>query len=124
MLEMFTGRRPTDRMFKDGFNLHEFVKEALPERLSDIVDPFLPPRDAVEEATTASEISNEHHSRMTPNKEKCLLSVLEIGLACSVESPKDRMNMLDVTRGLHLIKTDFLGSYGDGGRPRTRVQHN
>ena len=33
VLEMFTGRRPTDDMFKDGLNLHKFVKMALPKRL-------------------------------------------------------------------------------------------
>ncbi|GMN53241.1 hypothetical protein TIFTF001_022385 [Ficus carica] len=33
LLEMFTGKRPTDEMFKDDFNLHYFVKMALPERL-------------------------------------------------------------------------------------------
>jgi serine/threonine protein kinase len=31
VLEMFTGRRPTDDMFKDGLNLHDFVKMALPK---------------------------------------------------------------------------------------------
>ncbi|XP_030964938.1 putative receptor-like protein kinase At3g47110 [Quercus lobata] len=33
VLEMFTGRRPTDDMFKDGLNLHNFVKMCLPKRL-------------------------------------------------------------------------------------------
>ncbi|KAK7816105.1 receptor-like protein 18, partial [Quercus suber] len=41
---------------------------------------------------------------------KCLVSVLEIGLACSMESPKERMNMEEVTREIHLIKNAFLGS--------------
>lgn len=39
--EMFTGKRPTDDIFKDGFSLHGFVKAALPERLVDVVDPVL-----------------------------------------------------------------------------------
>ncbi|KAK7844813.1 receptor-like protein 33, partial [Quercus suber] len=38
------------------------------------------------------------------------ISVLEIGLACSMESPKERMNMEEVTREMHLIKNAFLGS--------------
>ena len=29
LLEMFTGRRPTDELFKDDLNLHNFVKLAL-----------------------------------------------------------------------------------------------
>ncbi|XP_022747953.1 probable LRR receptor-like serine/threonine-protein kinase At3g47570 [Durio zibethinus] len=31
VLEMFTGKRPTNKMFKEGFNLHNFVVAALPE---------------------------------------------------------------------------------------------
>ncbi|XP_043725936.1 probable LRR receptor-like serine/threonine-protein kinase At3g47570 [Telopea speciosissima] len=30
LLEMFTGKRPTDKMFTDNLNLHNFVKAALP----------------------------------------------------------------------------------------------
>ncbi|MFQ6662549.1 hypothetical protein Gotur_030360, partial [Gossypium turneri] len=39
--EMFTGKRPTDEGFKEGLSLHNFVKEALPERVTDIIDPIL-----------------------------------------------------------------------------------
>ena len=31
LLEMFTGKMPTDDMFQDGLNLHNYVKMALPE---------------------------------------------------------------------------------------------
>ncbi|KAL5817164.1 hypothetical protein ACOSQ3_025542 [Xanthoceras sorbifolium] len=41
LLEMFTRRRPTDRTFSDGQTLHEFVKMAIPERVTEIVDPSL-----------------------------------------------------------------------------------
>ena len=54
VLEMFTGRRPTDEMFKDDFNLHNFVKMALPERLTEIVDSSLLPRET-EETTVRRE---------------------------------------------------------------------
>ena len=48
VLEMFTGRRPTNDMFGDGLNLHNFVKMALPKGLVQIVDPLLLPREAIE----------------------------------------------------------------------------
>ena len=41
LLEMFTGKRPTDSMFKDELNLHNFASTALPDRISEIVDPIL-----------------------------------------------------------------------------------
>uniref|UniRef100_A0A2N9EXM1 Protein kinase domain-containing protein n=1 Tax=Fagus sylvatica TaxID=28930 RepID=A0A2N9EXM1_FAGSY len=126
VLEMFTGRRPTDKMFKDGFNLHNFVRMALPERLVQIVDPNLSTRE-VEETAPATEIDNddnddhnnieaeeennhiENLSRMNANMHNCLLSVFKVGLACSMESPRERINMEDVTRELYKIKNAFLG---------------
>ena len=45
LLEMFTGKRPTDSIYQDNLNLHDFVKAALPEHIVDIVDPFLPWED-------------------------------------------------------------------------------
>ena len=45
VLEMFIGRMPTDDMFKDGLNLHNFVKMTLPKRLAQVVDPMLLPRE-------------------------------------------------------------------------------
>ncbi|KAL4295414.1 hypothetical protein GQ457_12G031730 [Hibiscus cannabinus] len=41
LLEMFTGRRPTDERFKEGLSRHNFVKEALPDRVVEIIDPIL-----------------------------------------------------------------------------------
>ncbi|XP_050249277.1 putative receptor-like protein kinase At3g47110 [Quercus robur] len=126
LLEMFLGKRPTDDMFKDGLNLHNFAKMALPEKLVQIVDPILLPRE-VDEAPTAIVAAREYNNgneiqadvesqgipnfcQMDPNVHKYLVSILETGLACSMESPKDRMKMKEVTRELHLIKKAFLSS--------------
>ena len=38
LLEMFTGRRPTDSEFQDGHTLHNFVRTSLPERVLEVVD--------------------------------------------------------------------------------------
>ncbi|XP_065624948.1 probable LRR receptor-like serine/threonine-protein kinase At3g47570 [Quercus suber] len=125
LLEMFLRKRPTDEMFKDGLNLHNFAKMALPERLVQIVDPILLPREVEETQTStlAREYNNENEiqtdeetldivnlCQIDASVHKCLVSVLEIGLACSMESPKERMNMEEVTREIHLIKNAFLGS--------------
>ncbi|WJX61453.1 Vacuolar protein sorting-associated protein 18 like protein [Trifolium repens] len=39
---------------------------------------------------------------------ECLVSLFKIGLVCSMESPKERMNIVDVTRELIIIKKAFL----------------
>ncbi|KAM3683685.1 hypothetical protein ACB094_12G165600 [Castanea mollissima] len=126
LLEIFLGKRPTDEMFKNDFNLHNFAKMGLPERVVQIVDPILLPREVVATpiaivATREDNNDNEIHvdedaqgsianlSQMDANMHKCLVSILEIGLACSMESPKERMKMEEVTRELHLIKNAYLG---------------
>ena len=126
LLEMFLRKRPTDDMFKDGLNLHNFSKMALPEKLVQIVDPILLLRE-VDEAPIAIVGARDYNNgneiqedmgveaisnlcQMDPNVHKCLVSILEIGLACSMESPNNRMKMKEVTRELHLIKSAFLDS--------------
>nr|GMD45780.1 probable LRR receptor-like serine/threonine-protein kinase At3g47570 [Ipomoea batatas] len=41
LLEIFTGKSPTDDIFAHGLNLHEYVKIALPHRVMEIADPTL-----------------------------------------------------------------------------------
>ncbi|XP_061359873.1 putative receptor-like protein kinase At3g47110, partial [Gastrolobium bilobum] len=100
ILEMLTGRRPTDEMFKDGHNLHNYVKSSLSNHLLRIVDLTILTNE--ENAT-----DNENLGLMHPNVEKCLHSLFKIALACSMESPKERMGMIDVRKELNLIKSFF-----------------
>ncbi|OAY37704.1 probable LRR receptor-like serine/threonine-protein kinase At3g47570 [Manihot esculenta] len=123
ILEMFTGKRPTDKIFKNYLTLHNFVKDALPERLVHITDPTLLPRGMEETQTTNSEIdeqaqthaeaessTNGNISRTSIAKEKDgLISVFKVGIACSAQSPKNRMKMRDVIKELHLLRSTFLG---------------
>ncbi|KAH7839233.1 hypothetical protein Vadar_001522 [Vaccinium darrowii] len=97
LLEMLTGRRPTDEMFTDGQSLHEFCKSALPEGVMGIVDPRV--------------LSEEPQNGKIGQAKvrECLISLMTIGVACSAESPGDRMNVRDALMGLTKIKEVFLG---------------
>ena len=117
ILEMFLGKRPIDKMFKDGFNLHKYAKMAVaqPERLVQIVDPILR-REVEEMPTTTINREDNNENEIEANEEiygilhKCLVPILQLGLACSVTSPKGRMNMKEVTEILHLIKDAYPSS--------------
>ncbi|KAF7836107.1 putative LRR receptor-like serine/threonine-protein kinase [Senna tora] len=113
ILEMFTGRKPTYEIFKDGHNLHNSVKTTFSDHLVQIVDPNLFPRDD-EGVSTNEEESREIQTlvHVHSNVEKCLVSILNIGLACSVESPNERMSIRDVSKELDLIRKSILA----GGR--------
>ncbi|MQM16412.1 hypothetical protein Taro_049369, partial [Colocasia esculenta] len=41
LLEMFTGKRPTDELFKEGLNLRRYVQMSFPSQIMIIVDPRL-----------------------------------------------------------------------------------
>ncbi|GAU15749.1 hypothetical protein TSUD_235650 [Trifolium subterraneum] len=98
ILEMFTGRRPIDETFEDSQNLHKFVSISFPNNLMKILDPHLLPRDA------EAAIEDGNSDNLIPSVEECLVSLFKIGLVCSMESPEERMNIVDVTRELNIIR--------------------
>ncbi|KAI9071989.1 hypothetical protein K1719_046046 [Acacia pycnantha] len=108
ILEMLTGRRPTDLMFGDGHNLHSYAKVSFPNNLLEIMDTTLVPYQIQKTTIAGGEIRMEEVAIMHPNHEKTLISLFELGLACSVEPPKERMNMIGVLKELNQIKNAFL----------------
>ena len=51
------------------------------------------------------------------NMQKCILSMLNIGILCSLESPKEKISMEEVIKELVLIKNTFAGLGIHRGRP-------
>ncbi|CAN0880416.1 Probable LRR receptor-like serine/threonine-protein kinase At3g47570 [Linum grandiflorum] len=91
VLEMLSGKRPTDEMFGGGscwLSLREWVKAALPNEIGRVLDPKL---------------SGEAKEQMN----KCVMSMLEIGVVCSAQSPAERMKIADVTLALSSIRDSF-----------------
>ena len=102
ILELLTGRRPTDEMFKDSRNLHNYVKTTFQANLVHIVDPNL-----VRRRVCRDEENTKSFPFIHPSEEKCLVSLFEVGLACSVESPQERMNVVDDMKKLNHIRMVF-----------------
>ncbi|GLU02949.1 hypothetical protein SLE2022_201780 [Rubroshorea leprosula] len=105
VLQMMTGKKPTDNLFEGGFNLHHYARMTSPDQIVEIVDPKL-----VEEAEAT--IGNRQRSRFNIIMD-CLVSMIRIGVACSVESPQDRMLTSTVLKELHLIKNNLQRSRGN-----------
>ncbi|KAH9771558.1 putative LRR receptor-like serine/threonine-protein kinase [Citrus sinensis] len=114
LLEMFTGKRPTNEMFTGNLTLHNFVKEALPERLAEIVDPVL--LVGREEGETSEANAHKQWTRSFSVKE-CLVSVLGIGAICSSESPRERMSMEKVAAQLLSFRNKLVKNVR--GQPAT-----
>ncbi|XP_043725889.1 receptor kinase-like protein Xa21 [Telopea speciosissima] len=109
LLEMFIGKRPTDQMFSDDLNLRNFAKAALPVHVMQIFDPILLPKEEHSEESEDEAINKtDGPSHRTNKLQDCMASIIEIALQCSMESPRERLNMKDVVRELRLIKGNFL----------------
>ncbi|KAA8539594.1 hypothetical protein F0562_026286 [Nyssa sinensis] len=89
LLEVLTGKRP---ILEDDLDLHSFARKALPNRVMEIVDPILL-KDIEEDSLVG-----------------CLISMVRIGVACSMESPQDRMEIRKVIRELNLIRDILQGT--------------
>ncbi|XP_010527631.1 PREDICTED: putative receptor-like protein kinase At3g47110 [Tarenaya hassleriana] len=94
LLEMFTGKRPTDERFADGFNLHSFTKAAWSERTLDIAD----------QSIIRSFDSHSDSAAIT----ECLGAVFDVGIKCSEESPANRITMADAVKELVAVREKFL----------------
>ncbi|PRQ58093.1 putative protein kinase RLK-Pelle-LRR-XII-1 family [Rosa chinensis] len=105
LLEMFTGKRPTGHMFSDSLNLHNYVKTALPELVSEISESLV-----LQEGTT--NVAEAHrHSRLSVRAQKIegyLTLILGIGIACSVECPTNRKDISDVASELQSFRRNLL----------------
>ncbi|XP_058068547.1 probable LRR receptor-like serine/threonine-protein kinase At3g47570 [Magnolia sinica] len=102
LLEMITGKRPTDDMFQDNQSLHHFAKSAFPKQVMEIIDPRL----LLEDAEVIQD--SENHDNLRNRMHDCLASLVSVGVSCSAESPKERMKMRDVVKEMHAIKDLYL----------------
>ncbi|CAO2171103.1 unnamed protein product [Urochloa humidicola] len=103
LLEVMTGKKPTDATFNEELSLREWVSQAFPSRLAHVVDHniFLD-----EEATRSGDIQHVDRSSVEepPNGWSCIEQVVDLGLQCSRDSPEERLAMKDVAAKLARIK--------------------
>ncbi|XP_058201385.1 probable LRR receptor-like serine/threonine-protein kinase At3g47570 isoform X1 [Rhododendron vialii] len=110
LLEMVLGKRPTDSMFTGSLTLHNFAKTALPELVESIFDQTLIPQDQMGEASTSISSIRNHSSLSSHKMQECLISLLQVGIACSQEQATDRPDIDEVLTGLHKTKNILLGT--------------
>ena len=94
LLELLTRKRPTDDMFVDGLTLPSFSESMFPERVAEILDP-------------------RHQGCAEIWTQTYIVPLVALGLACTVESPKDRPGMKDVCAKLSALRDDFLERHHD-----------
>ncbi|XP_026417612.1 receptor kinase-like protein Xa21 [Papaver somniferum] len=113
LLEMFTGKTPTDDIFTDGLNIHNFCKmHELPERVEEIIDLrlLLELREDLNCAENSNHnmLRNERRNITRDAMIHILASIIQIGVKCSSELPSDRKNMNEVNVDVQAVKDQFL----------------
>ncbi|CAL4964716.1 unnamed protein product [Urochloa decumbens] len=96
LLEIFTGRSPTDDMFQGSLDLHKFSVDALPERVWEIADATMWLHTDAYDSTARSRIQS------------CLVSVIALGISCSKKQPKERTPIQDAAIEMHAIRDSYL----------------
>jgi hypothetical protein len=96
LLEMFTGRRPTDDTFGNALDLHKFAEDALPDRILEIADPTIWLHKEKNDNITSSRI------------QECLVSVLRLGISCSKTQPRERTLIRDAAVEMRAIRDAYL----------------
>ncbi|GKC05569.1 leucine-rich repeat protein, partial [Tanacetum coccineum] len=89
LLEVMTGKKPTDVMFNEGLSLHKFAYMALPDHVIDVID-----NDAI--------VLQSMEANAT-KVEECLVATIKIGVSCSLDSPPQRMKIEIVVNELQRI---------------------
>ncbi|KAJ6854197.1 putative receptor-like protein kinase [Iris pallida] len=99
LLELVTGKKPVDTMFSGELNLRQWVCNAYPTAVMEIVDSNI----------LRTEITNtQQHSDGANIFHRCLSSIIEVGLHCSKDLPNKRLLMRDVVPKLQGIKNRVL----------------
>ncbi|CAN6715551.1 unnamed protein product [Malus baccata var. baccata] len=115
LLEMFTGKTPTDDMFIEGLSIYKFAAMALPDRVMDVVDPSLLLDLEVDGSVndgnyerTALPRRNNRGVVKAKKVEECLFAVMQIGLSCCAGSPRERMLLNMVVGKMSAIRDSYL----------------
>ena len=100
LLEMFTGKSPTNDMFTGSLDLHKYPEDALPHKIWEIAD-------------TAMRLHTDTYDDSTRNRtENCLSDVISLGISCSRKQPRERTLIQDAATKMHAIRD----LYQSGGR--------
>ncbi|MBC2899565.1 hypothetical protein CFC21_112395 [Triticum aestivum] len=103
LLEMFTGRSPTEGTFRDSLGLHKFVEDALPDRSLEIADPTMWLHNGQPDNSTSIRI------------QELLVSVFRLGISCSKQQPRDRALTREAAEEMHDIRDAYLKFIGEHG---------
>jgi serine/threonine protein kinase len=97
LLEMLTRKQPISDMFVGDLTLHKWVNLAFPNKVKEVIDKSLL-------------IEMDEDEFEEDNIYKCILSLVNVGLLCSKDSPEERPTMRDVVLMLVSIREQLVAN--------------
>ncbi|KAJ4849704.1 hypothetical protein Tsubulata_050163 [Turnera subulata] len=94
LMEMITRKKPTDEIFNQGMCLRDYVKDALPDAITEIADANL--------------LTREQH--LYAAKKDCIHAVSVLAVDCTVENPEERADITKVVTLLKSIRIEYLAN--------------
>ncbi|KAL2501156.1 putative LRR receptor-like serine/threonine-protein kinase [Forsythia ovata] len=92
LMEVFTRMKPSSEIFSGELSLRSWINDSMPNAITRIID---------------SNLLGPEEDDYTENL-KCLSSIMELALNCSMESANERVNMKDVVVALKKIRFQLL----------------
>ncbi|KAJ8564921.1 hypothetical protein K7X08_001381 [Anisodus acutangulus] len=81
LMEVLAKRKPTDEeIFNENLGLREWIRRAFPKTTMEVVD---------------ANIFHEEEQQITSKSEICIISMIELALDCTKETPESRITMKD-----------------------------
>ncbi|XP_074326283.1 uncharacterized protein LOC141664267 [Apium graveolens] len=107
LLEMFSGKRPTSSSIleENANNLHDYIRNALSHEVMEIVDPRIM-LDQEDHGTRKNESVNS--CQLSSKMKACLALIFEVGILCSVETPRERIDINVALKKLHVAREKLL----------------
>ncbi|CAM8999852.1 unnamed protein product [Rhodiola kirilowii] len=102
LLELITRKRPTDAMFNNGMSLRSFCERAISSDQVDVEEEFVD-QHLVNELQEAAQ-THKNSEQVKLEYQTILVSFVEIGISCSTEPSKDRMDIQSAVRCLERIR--------------------
>lgn len=100
LMELFTGKSPTHESFNGGLDLTRFVQSAYPKDVMRILDPEL--------IELLNNVLNDGQHLSIEKQHDCLITVIEVALACTKDYPDGRINMRDALCKLKTARCTLL----------------
>ncbi|KAI0511188.1 hypothetical protein KFK09_011813 [Dendrobium nobile] len=99
LLEIITGKRPTDIVFHEGLTLHEWVKNHYHNNIDSII-----PQELTLNLPSVAQHDPFYYKKL---KRDLISELIELGLVCTQYSPSMRPTMIDVAHEMAILKQDI-----------------